>query len=85
MRPDVIFADDRPAPSMSAPAARSSFCYANASIGARRRSSSSPTDPVAASFADSVVFIVDGQVSGELTAPTPEQVADVLSRLGERW
>ncbi|WP_338068456.1 ABC transporter ATP-binding protein [Oerskovia turbata] len=40
-------------------------------------------DPVAASFADRVVFLADGQVAGELVRPTPEQVADRMTRLGE--
>ena len=35
-------------------------------------------DPVAASYADRVVFLADGQVSGELLDPTPETVLDYL-------
>jgi putative ABC transport system ATP-binding protein len=40
-------------------------------------------DPVAASYADSVVFLVDGRVAGELPRPTPEQVASRMTHLGE--
>jgi putative ABC transport system ATP-binding protein len=40
-------------------------------------------DPVAASYADRVVFLADGQVSGELRAPTPQSVLDHLKRAGE--
>ena len=40
-------------------------------------------DPVAASFADRVVFLADGQVAGDLVRPTPEQVADRMTHLGE--
>ena len=40
-------------------------------------------DPVAASFADSVVFLADGRIAGELTRPTPEQVASHMTHLGE--
>ena len=40
-------------------------------------------DPVAASFADSVVFLADGKLAGELTRPTPEQVAARMTHLGE--
>jgi putative ABC transport system ATP-binding protein len=36
-------------------------------------------DPVAASFSDRVVLLVDGRVGGELTAPTAEQVAARLA------
>ncbi len=39
-------------------------------------------DPVAASHADRVVFLVDGQVSGELERPTVEQVAEQMTQLG---
>ncbi|MFJ8588603.1 ABC transporter ATP-binding protein [Streptomyces sp. NPDC093595] len=38
-------------------------------------------DPVAAARADRVVFLVDGRVSGELTAPTAEQVATRMATL----
>ncbi|GGT38146.1 ABC transporter ATP-binding protein [Streptomyces purpureus] len=38
-------------------------------------------DPVAASYADRVVFLVDGRLSGELAAPTAEQVAARMARL----
>jgi putative ABC transport system ATP-binding protein len=40
-------------------------------------------DPVAASYADSVVFLADGRLAGGLDGPSPEQVAARLTRLGE--
>jgi putative ABC transport system ATP-binding protein len=40
-------------------------------------------DPVAASFADSVVFLADGRLAGDLPRPTPEQVAARMTHLGE--
>ncbi|MET8122460.1 ABC transporter ATP-binding protein [Micromonospora sp. NPDC005189] len=40
-------------------------------------------DPVAASYADSVVFLSDGRLAGELPRPTPEQVAARMTHLGE--
>ncbi|MBT2510110.1 MULTISPECIES: ABC transporter ATP-binding protein [Streptomyces] len=39
-------------------------------------------DPVAASYADSVVFLADGELAGRLDQPTPEQVADRMTHLG---
>ena len=38
-------------------------------------------DPVAASYADRVVFLADGRVAGELVAPTPESVAARMTHL----
>jgi putative ABC transport system ATP-binding protein len=39
-------------------------------------------DPVAASYAERVVFLVDGQLVDELREPTPEKVLDHLKALG---
>jgi putative ABC transport system ATP-binding protein len=39
-------------------------------------------DPVAASYADQVVFLADGRIVGELADPTPERVLDRMKRLG---
>ncbi|MBB5955911.1 putative ABC transport system ATP-binding protein [Saccharothrix tamanrassetensis] len=40
-------------------------------------------DPVAASFAHSVVFLADGRLAGELHQPTPDLVVRRLTNLGE--
>ncbi|KAA2262297.1 ABC transporter ATP-binding protein [Solihabitans fulvus] len=39
-------------------------------------------DPVAASYADKVLFLADGRVVGDLIRPTAEQVADRMTHLG---
>jgi putative ABC transport system ATP-binding protein len=39
-------------------------------------------DPNAASYADRVVLLADGQLVGELTEPSADTVLDVLHRLG---
>jgi putative ABC transport system ATP-binding protein len=39
-------------------------------------------DPVAAAYADRVVFLADGRLSGELIAPTADAVADRMVHLG---
>ncbi|PPK68313.1 ABC transporter ATP-binding protein [Actinokineospora auranticolor] len=40
-------------------------------------------DPVAASYAHSVLFLADGRLAGSLVSPTPEKVADRMTHLGE--
>ena len=40
-------------------------------------------DPVAASFADRVVFLADGRLADSLERPTPADVAERMTRLGE--
>ncbi len=39
-------------------------------------------DPVAASYADRVLFLADGRLAGELHSPTPESVAERMTHLG---
>jgi putative ABC transport system ATP-binding protein len=39
-------------------------------------------DPVAASYADRVVFLRDGEIVSEILQPTPEAVLDRLKALG---
>ena len=41
-------------------------------------------DPVAASYAQNVLFLADGRLVDSLEAPTPAAVAERISRLGER-
>lgn len=41
-------------------------------------------DPVAASYAQNVLFLADGELVDSLEAPTPAAVAERISRLGER-
>jgi putative ABC transport system ATP-binding protein len=38
-------------------------------------------DPVAAAYAERVVFLADGRIAGELLSPTREQVAERLTEL----
>ncbi len=39
-------------------------------------------DAVAASYADRVVFLVDGKIVAELTEPTPQAIRDQMTQLG---
>jgi putative ABC transport system ATP-binding protein len=40
-------------------------------------------DPVAASYADTVVFLVDGRVAGRMAGPTADAVAAQLAHLDQ--
>ncbi|GAB3881276.1 ABC transporter ATP-binding protein [Kibdelosporangium lantanae] len=40
-------------------------------------------DPVAASYADSVVFLADGRIVAELPRSTPDRIAERMTHLGE--
>jgi putative ABC transport system ATP-binding protein len=40
-------------------------------------------DPVAASYADRIVFLVDGRIVEEMVAPTAERVLDRMKQFGE--
>jgi len=40
-------------------------------------------DPVAAAYADRVVFLADGKVTGEMLDPTSEQVFDYMKTIGD--
>ena len=39
-------------------------------------------DPVAASYADRIIFLADGKVVQEMRRPTPEKVLDLMKTLG---
>jgi putative ABC transport system ATP-binding protein len=39
-------------------------------------------DPVAASYADRVVFLADGQVVDEMVEPTAQRILDRMKRFG---
>ena len=40
-------------------------------------------DPVAASYADRVIFLADGRIVDEMCAPDPDRVLDRMKNFGE--
>ena len=40
-------------------------------------------DPMAASYADRIVFLADGRIVDEMREPTAERVLERMSRFGE--
>ncbi|AJT41260.1 ABC transporter ATP-binding protein [Psychromicrobium lacuslunae] len=81
-RPEVIFADE--------PTGNLDSRVGAEVLGMLRRSSQEmgqsiimvTHDPIAASYADRVVLLSDGQLAGELSNPTPQTVLAALAQLG---
>ncbi|MGP5652364.1 MULTISPECIES: ABC transporter ATP-binding protein [Glutamicibacter] len=81
--PAVIFADE-PTGALDTGSAREILSLLQHSAQVQGRTIIMVThDPVAASYADRVIFLADGQLAGELENPTPEAVAERLTHLGE--
>ncbi|MBU2664137.1 ABC transporter ATP-binding protein [Actinoplanes bogorensis] len=82
--PAVIFADE-PTGALDLRSAREVLTLLRAVVHEHGRTVVMVThDPVAAAYADSVVFLADGRVAGSLSAPTADVVAERLAHLGDR-
>ena len=80
--PAVIFADE-PTGSLDTHTARDILALLRQSaVSAGQTIVMVTHDPVAASYADRVLFIADGRLAGELQSPTPETVAERMTQLG---
>jgi putative ABC transport system ATP-binding protein len=80
--PAVVFADE-PTGALDTRTAREVLLLIRESVRALRQTIVMVThDPVAASYADRVVFLADGRFVGDLYNPTAEAVAERLTRLG---
>ncbi|WP_018684208.1 ABC transporter ATP-binding protein [Actinokineospora enzanensis] len=81
-RPAVIFADE-PTGALDTRTAREVLGLLRQSVSNGGQTIVMVThDPVAASFADRVVFLADGRLVDELHRPTPETVAERMTHLG---
>ncbi|MCX5208779.1 ABC transporter ATP-binding protein [Kitasatospora sp. NBC_00240] len=82
-RPDVIFADE-PTGALDTRTGKQVLQLLRGVVDRTGQTVVMVThDPVAASHADSVTFLADGRLAGELVGPTPEMVAERITRLGE--
>jgi putative ABC transport system ATP-binding protein len=82
-RPNVIFADE-PTGALDTRSARDVLAMLADAVHAMGQTVVMVThDPVAASYADSVVFLTDGQIVGRMDRPTAEAVAEQMTHLGE--
>jgi putative ABC transport system ATP-binding protein len=81
--PAVIFADE-PTGALDLRSARDVLTLLRAVVHDHGRTVVMVThDPVAAAYADSVVFLADGRLAGSLRAPTAEAVAERLTHLAD--
>ena len=79
--PQVIFADE-PTGMLDTASGRQVLSLLRSMAGPRRQTIVMVThDPVAASYADRVVFLTDGRVHGDLRDPTPQSVAARMTGL----
>ncbi|SEC66322.1 putative ABC transport system ATP-binding protein [Streptomyces sp. 3213] len=81
--PRVIFADE-PTGALDTRSARDVLLLLREAVRVHGRTVVMVThDPVAASYADSVVFLADGRIAGRMHAPTVDAVAERLAHLGD--
>jgi putative ABC transport system ATP-binding protein len=80
-RPDVIFADE-PTGNLDSKSGAEVLSFLRDSVRVHGQTIVMVThDPVAASYADRVVFLADGEIVSELADPTPDTVLDTMKRL----
>ncbi|HEY7224095.1 MAG TPA: ABC transporter ATP-binding protein [Micromonosporaceae bacterium] len=80
-RPEVIFADE-PTGNLDSRSGADILTFLQRSVREFGQTIVMVThDPNAASHADRVIFLADGNVVGELASPTPEAILDQLKRL----
>jgi putative ABC transport system ATP-binding protein len=81
--PDVLFADE-PTGALDTASARQVLGLLRAAADHDRQTVVMVThDPIAAGYADSVVFLLDGRVAGRMTRPTADAVAARMTHLGD--
>ncbi|MER5517549.1 ABC transporter ATP-binding protein [Streptomyces sp. NPDC002763] len=80
-RPEVLFGDE-PTGALDSRTGREVLTLLRAMVDDRGQTTVMVThDPVAASYADRVVFLVDGRVNGELTSASAETIAARMTQL----
>jgi putative ABC transport system ATP-binding protein len=81
-RPELIFADE-PTGNLDSNASAEVLEFLRRAVGEHGQSIVMVThDPLAAAYADRVVFMADGKLVGELRAPTSDAVLEQMKRLG---
>ena len=81
-RPDLVFADE-PTGNLDSRAGAEILTFMRRAVRELGQTIVMVThDPVAASYADRVVFLADGHIVDELLDPTPESVLDRMKSFG---
>ncbi|MGA4843417.1 ABC transporter ATP-binding protein [Streptomyces sp. G45] len=81
--PSVIFADE-PTGALDTRSAREVLGLLQEAVRVHGRTVVMVThDPVAASYADAVLFLADGRLAGHMERPTVDEVAERLAHLGD--
>ena len=82
-RPDVLFADE-PTGALDTSTSREVLELLREIVDTTGQTVVMVThDPLAAVYADRVVFLADGQVAGSLEAPSADDIADRMTHLGD--
>jgi putative ABC transport system ATP-binding protein len=82
-KPDAVFADE-PTGALDTRTGRQVLSLLRDIVNATGQTVLMVThDPMAASFADRVVFLADGRLAGSLDEPSPEAIAERMTHLGE--
>ena len=81
-RPQIIFADE-PTGNLDSATGQEILAFMRHAVRELGQTIVMVThDPVAASYADSVVFLADGRITDELRSPTPDAVLDRMRHFG---
>ncbi|NGN69242.1 ABC transporter ATP-binding protein [Streptomyces sp. A7024] len=83
--PSVVFADE-PTGALDTRSAREVLRLLQEAVRVHGRTVVMVThDPVAASYADSVLFLADGRLAGRMDRPTADAVAERMAHLGDEY
>jgi len=81
-KPDIVFADE-PSGNLDSKSAAELLAFMRRAVKEFGQTIVMVThDPVAASYADRIVFLEDGRIVDEMHDPTPETVIDRMKRFG---
>ena len=82
-KPKIIFADE-PTGNLDSKAGAEVLAFMRRAVDDMKQTIVMVThDPVAASYADRIVFLADGKIVDEMLQPTAERVLDRLKRFGD--